>query len=218
MSDVGATKMCTYIYSVSCSILAEIFMIFGYNNNAWLVLYDDNQQFQRGLNDDCLKTDVIRCQSWNRPLSNSSKFPEPFNASPEPSAFMFIALYVARALLIIQLLWFFSCIVCCCNVNVEKLARKHERSVLRFCAATALAFVMLFLLIVIAYFTDGTSAILPDTYHKTLGGGFWLFTLGGALLFVLSVFLVYRDELTTYIQNKHSHEPLPRQELSTLPT
>ncbi|KAK6013526.1 hypothetical protein OSTOST_21155, partial [Ostertagia ostertagi] len=132
MSEVGDTKICTYMYSVSCSIIAEVLMIFGYRNNAWLVLYNDDSELQRGLNDDCFKTDVIRCHSW-RSYSNSSVMFPGLSAVTPPSTAMYIALYIARALLFMQFAWLILCIICCCNVKAELLAKKYQRFVLHYC-------------------------------------------------------------------------------------
>lgn len=211
--------MCTYIYSVSCSIIAEIFMIFGYTNNAWIVLYNDDKQFQRGLNDDCFKSDGIRCQAWHTySNSNSSSFPEPFNVITPPNAAMLIALNLARGALFIQFTWFMACVICCCNANAERFAKKHQRSLLQYCALAAFCFALLFFIIVVAYFTDDIMETVPKDYHRTLGSGFWLFIAGGAPLYLLSVFLVYREDLSLYIQKRQSHEPLPRHELTNLPS
>ncbi|KAK5974744.1 hypothetical protein GCK32_008903 [Trichostrongylus colubriformis] len=185
----GATKICTYMYSVSCSIIAEILMIFGYRNNAWLVLYNDDHELQRGLNDDCLKTDTIRCHSWCFYQNDSATFPGLFTVKTPPSLTMYLALYTARSLFILQLAWFIMCVTCCCNLKAEKFAKKHQQSVLQFCGLEAILFMVLLILMVVAFCVDDIMDILPNGYHRTFGSGFWLFIAGGTPLYLLSVFL-----------------------------
>ncbi|KAK6047377.1 hypothetical protein COOONC_15118 [Cooperia oncophora] len=135
MPDAEGSKICTYMYSVSCSIIAEVLMIFGYRNNAWLVFHNDENEIQRGLNDDCLKTDVIKCHSWRSYSNSSMTFPGLSTPLPPPSTAMYIALYTARGLLLMQTVWFISCIICCCNLKAEEIAKKYQRFLLQFCAS-----------------------------------------------------------------------------------
>ncbi|KAE9417335.1 hypothetical protein Angca_001966, partial [Angiostrongylus cantonensis] len=136
MEDVERTNICTYMYSVACSISSELFMIFGYINNAWLIVYrpDSSEQFQRGLNDDCFKEDDIHCLPWSSLSSNCSGFPKPFDTISSPNAVMYLALYFARFLLISGFLWILFCMVCCCNLSAERFARKHRRYFMQFCS------------------------------------------------------------------------------------
>ncbi|RCN47247.1 hypothetical protein ANCCAN_06689 [Ancylostoma caninum] len=138
MSDVGDSKMCTFIYSVSCSIIAEILMIFGYSNNAWLVVHnpDSSEQFQRGLNDDCFKSDTIRCSPWCSYSNSTNGFPVPFHLVLPPSAAMYAALHIARILLVLQFMWFSFCILCCCNVKAELFANQYKNLVMYFSGST----------------------------------------------------------------------------------
>ncbi|CAJ0609822.1 unnamed protein product [Cylicocyclus nassatus] len=220
MSDVEDNRLCTYIYSVSCSLVAEILMIFGYSNNAWLVLADpdSSKQFLRGLNDDCFKSDTIQCVPWTTHSTDHTPFPDPFQNVTSPNAAMYIALYTARTLLIIQFLWFTFCIVCCCNVKAEQLARQHERRVVYFCAAGVLLFALLFLIIVITRFTGSLMSSTPQNFERGLGSGFWLFAGGGTFFFILSVFFAFREHISTFLLKFRSHQSLPHNEMVSMPT
>ncbi|KAJ1354852.1 hypothetical protein KIN20_011919 [Parelaphostrongylus tenuis] len=220
MEVVEKTNICAYIYCVLCSVVAEVFMIFGYNNNAWLVLYksDSNKQFQRGLNDDCFKADAIRCLPWSSRSNNSSGFPEPFSIVSPPNAVMYLALHLARFLLIGVFSWILMCIICCCNLTAEQFAKKHRRSLMQFCSLVALSFVILSIFILIAYYTDRIIMPLPPSYQRIFGSGFWLFIAGGTGFYLLSVFLLYKQEISAYLSKRQSHEPLARHELDTMPS
>ncbi|XGW04754.1 hypothetical protein V3C99_015713 [Haemonchus contortus] len=217
MTEVADTKICTYMYSVSCSIIAEVLMIFGYRNNAWLVLFNNENELQRGLNDDCLKThEAIKCHTWQSYENETAILPRPFAFTHAPSTAMYLALYIARVLLFMQIVWFAICVICCCNLKAEQFAKKYQRHLLYLCGLEALLFVILWIVVIIAYYVDGVMDVLQNGYDRSFGSGFWLFVMGGAPLYLLSVFLVYRDELSTYLTNRRSQRAVARHEMGTL--
>ncbi|EYB92551.1 hypothetical protein Y032_0192g1343 [Ancylostoma ceylanicum] len=195
-------------------------MIFGYSNNAWLVVHnpDSSEQFQRGLNDDCFKSDTIRCSPWCSYSNSSNNFPVPFHLVLPPNAAMYVALHIARFLLVLQFMWFSFCILCCCNVKAELFAKQHRNLIMYFCGFTAFLFVILFLITVIACWSGSVIATLPQGYEEVLGSGFWMYGGGGTLFFLLSVFFVFREHISNYLIARRSHQALSCNEMVPLPS
>ncbi|KAK6763696.1 hypothetical protein RB195_024138 [Necator americanus] len=168
MGDAGSNKMCSYVCSVSCSMIAEILMIFGYLNNAWIVVNSSSSyEFQRGLNDDCFKSDAISCSSWCTYSNGSLAFPEFFHQILPPGAAMYTALYAARFLLVIQFLWLIFCIFCCCYIRAELFIKHHRSLVMYFCGVGTFSFALLMFVVLITHFTGSILDTHQEDYQVT---------------------------------------------------
>uniref|UniRef100_A0A1I7WZM8 Transmembrane protein n=1 Tax=Heterorhabditis bacteriophora TaxID=37862 RepID=A0A1I7WZM8_HETBA len=149
MSETAGSKMCSYMYAVSCFFISEIILIFGYQNNAWLVIH------KTGTTDE-FQISSLRYNEGSLILDASSLA-------------LYLALYLARLQLLFPMIWFFISIICCCNLRIEQFAYNHKKILIHICAFGAFIFICIFVIMMISLVTNSVLPVVPPEYDVSSG-------------------------------------------------
>uniref|UniRef100_A0A9J2PJ58 Uncharacterized protein n=1 Tax=Ascaris lumbricoides TaxID=6252 RepID=A0A9J2PJ58_ASCLU len=192
------------IVAFTIVVCAAVFQTFHFFNNAWLTQSDGSIEYQRGLGDDCVKSDDfgdegIRCSEWGAP---STFILNGNGVSPEDVADPPAGLKFARVLMIINVFLYLIVIFALFIVCVKK----QDLNVQRVLCAVSLLLILLnviviFLIIVVSFFP-----FIRNKGKCSVGSAYYFFLLSNVLLWIASVshFDTWRD---VYLSLKPVHFP-----------
>ncbi|KAF1746455.1 hypothetical protein GCK72_022911 [Caenorhabditis remanei] len=199
-SDFG--KVCKYFGTVCFLLCSLVFTIFGFQNNAWVVISrpETNDEFQRGIRGrDCYKnhsSSSIEC--WDNEFKNGTEpIPPPFEHVNDVSTVFKIAYYVVLVILVLQVALAIYTLLFCISSKFFQLAESFNYVMLGFMSVAVVLWIVLFVLLVPEVYKEN---ILPDKfknpeYNYSIGSGFWKFFCGGLIPFVAAIIIFFRKQL-----------------------
>ncbi|CAJ0583086.1 unnamed protein product, partial [Mesorhabditis spiculigera] len=210
------------VISYACTVLWYIaafgIQIMAYGNNAWITVKSEssNEEFQRGLFDDCYFKDGVAtsCKGW------SSSYEQPafgngsiFSGSTivEPCIVSKLMGWTARALLFLCIVWFFISIAFCYKLCLYK----ESRLVKIFWLAILVLYAVLFGLYLLARFNPGFVKPLPAGFKYSTGYPPGLFFIG-LLCYLIATAFFFGEKTKTIPahlinrwRNRAHHAPVP---------